>query len=40
VNLHDTGTTSVRTQYLNSSTTIGLREIKVLLDGIHTRDVL
>lgn len=40
VNLYDTGNTSLRTQYLNASTTIGLREIKVLVDGIHTRDVL
>jgi hypothetical protein len=40
VNLYDTGNTSVRTNYLNSSTSIGLREIKVLIDGIHTRDVL
>jgi hypothetical protein len=40
VNLYDTGNTSVRTNYLNSSTTIGLREIKILIDGIHTRDVL
>jgi len=40
VNLYATGTTDVRTQYLNSSTTIGMREIKVLIDGIHTRDVL
>lgn len=36
---YDTGTLSVRTQYLNSSTTIGDREIKVFLDGINTRDV-
>jgi hypothetical protein len=40
VNLYDTGSTSVRTNYLNSSTSVGLREIKVLIDGIHTRDVL
>lgn len=37
--LYDTGTTSVRTQYLNSSTSIGLREVKVFIDGLHTRDV-
>lgn len=36
----DVGTSSVRTEYLNASTTIGSREIKVLLDGIQTRDVL
>lgn len=35
----DTGSLSVRTNYLNSSTTIGDREIKVFLDGINTRDV-
>ena len=40
VNLYDTGNTSLRTNYLNSSTTIGMREIKVIVDGIHTRDVL
>ncbi|MFH1645990.1 MAG: hypothetical protein ABIB11_06175 [Candidatus Omnitrophota bacterium] len=40
VNFWDTGSTSLRTQYLNSSTTIGMKEIKVLIDGIHTRDVL
>jgi hypothetical protein len=40
VNLHDTGNTSLRTNYLNASTSIGMREIKVLIDGIHTRDVL
>jgi len=40
VNLYDTGNTSVRTNYLNSSTSVGLREVKVLVDGIHTRDVL
>jgi hypothetical protein len=36
---YDLGSTSVRTQYLNSSTSIGYREIKVFLDGINTRDV-
>jgi hypothetical protein len=40
VNLYDTGNTSLRTNYLNSSTSIGMREIKILIDGIHTRDVL
>jgi len=40
VNFYDTGSTSFRTQYLNDSTDIGLREIKVVIDGIHTRDVL
>jgi len=38
--LHDVGNSSVRTEYLNGSTTIGIREIKVFVDGIHTRDVL
>lgn len=37
---HDFGSGSVRTEYLNAATTIGHREIKVFLDGIHTRDVL
>jgi len=36
---YDTGTTSARTEYINSSTSVGERECKVLLDGIHTRDV-
>jgi len=40
VNLYDTGAHSLRTNYLNSSTAVGMREIKVLVDGIHTRDVL
>lgn len=40
VNLHDMGNTSLRTSYLNASTTIGIREIKVFVDGLHTRDVL
>jgi len=40
VNLHDMTTTSVRLTYLNASTTIGLREVKVFVDGLHTRDVL
>jgi hypothetical protein len=39
-NLYDTGAVSLRTQYLNSSTSIGDREIKVVVDGIHTREVL
>lgn len=38
--LHDHSTTTLRQSYLNASTTIGLREIKVFIDGIHTRDVL
>ena len=38
--LFDTGNTSLRTQFLNIAATIGMREIKVCLDGIHTRDVL
>lgn len=37
---HDLGSSSVRTQYLNAATTIGRREVKVVLDGLHTRDVL
>jgi len=37
--LHDLNNLSVRTAYLNSSTTIGNREIKVVIDGLHTRDV-
>ena len=43
---YDTGNTSVRTQYLNlakfadqGQTPIGMREIKVFLDGLNTRDV-
>lgn len=40
VDLYDTGTTSVRTTYLNASQSIGMREVKVLVDGLHTRDVL
>lgn len=39
-NLHDVGSTSLRTTYLNASGSIGIREIKVFLDGLHTRDVL
>jgi len=38
--LYDLGATSLRTNYLNSSTTVGRREIKVVLDGLHTRDVM
>ena len=38
--LIDLGSTSLRTNYLNSSTSIASREIKVFLDGLHTRDVL
>lgn len=40
VNFYDTGSTSLRTTYLNASSTIGMREIKVFIDGLHTRDVL
>jgi len=36
---YDTSTLSLRTNYLNSSSSIGDREIKVLIDGINTRDV-
>jgi hypothetical protein len=39
INFYDLGTTSLMTNYLNSSTTIGDREIKVFVDGLHTRDV-
>lgn len=39
-NLYDVGSTSLRTTYLNASSSIGIREIKVLVDGLHTRDVL
>lgn len=39
-NLHDYSTTSLRTTYLNASSSIGMREIKVMIDGLHTRDVL
>jgi len=38
--LHDYSSTSLRSTYLNASSSIGMREIKVFLDGIHTRDVL
>lgn len=37
--LYDLGTVSLLTNYLNSSTTICKREIKVVIDGLHTRDV-
>jgi hypothetical protein len=37
--LFDTGATSVRS-YLNSGQGTGMREVKVFLDGLHTRDVL
>jgi hypothetical protein len=40
VTLYDTGSVSLLTNYLNASTTIGEREIKVFIDGLHTRDVL
>jgi hypothetical protein len=36
---YDVGSTSVRTNYINSSSSVGIRECKVMLDGIHTRDV-
>jgi hypothetical protein len=36
---YDMGTLSLRTNYLNSSTSICDREIKVFIDGLHTRDV-
>jgi len=32
--MYDTGSTSVRTGYFNASTSIGLREVKVFVDGI------
>lgn len=37
--LYVTGSTDLRTTYLNASSTIGMREIKVFIDGLHTRDV-
>jgi len=37
--LYDTGNTTLRTTYFNA-THASLREVKVFLDGIHTRDVL
>ena len=37
---YDIGSDSVRTNYINSSSSVDVREIKVFLDGIHTRDVL
>jgi len=46
-NLYDTGSVSLRTQYLNVAVApapyvgdICAREIKVMIDGLHTRDVL
>jgi hypothetical protein len=41
-NLYDTGTTNPMSLrfYLNKSQTVGMREIKVMIDGLHTRDVL
>lgn len=39
VELIDLGNTSLRTNYLNASTTVAKREIKVFIDGLHTRDV-
>lgn len=38
--LHDMSTTSVRTTYLNVAQSVGIRDVKVFLDGLHTRDVL
>jgi len=38
-NLHDGTNTSLRTQYLNTAN-VGMREIKIMIDGLHTRDVL
>jgi hypothetical protein len=40
VNFYDTGSTSLLSTYLNASASIGKREIKVFIDGLHTRDVL
>lgn len=37
---YDLNNLSFRTSYLNESTSIGKREIKVFVDGLHTRDVL
>lgn len=34
------GTNDVMTNYLNASTSVAVREIKVFIDGLHTRDVL
>jgi hypothetical protein len=36
---YDTSTLTVRQSFLNASTSIGEREIKVILDGVNTRDV-
>lgn len=37
--LYDIGATSLLSTYLNASSQIGQREIKVFIDGLHTRDV-
>jgi hypothetical protein len=37
--LFDTGATSVRSTYYNSGS-YGMKEVKVFIDGLHTRDVL
>jgi hypothetical protein len=41
-NLHDYKNTSLRQSYLNmvGQTVMGMREIKVMIDGLRTRDVL
>jgi len=39
-NLYATGGTDLRTNYLNAATSVGLREVKIFIDGLHTRDVL
>jgi hypothetical protein len=36
----DIGSTSVRSTYLNATSSIGSRQIAVFIDGLHTRDVL
>lgn len=36
---YDLNAVSVRTTYLNGSTSVPHREIKVIIDGLHTRDV-
>lgn len=39
VNCYDTGSTSLRATYFNSAS-YGYKEVKVFIDGLHTRDVL
>lgn len=39
VTMYDLGNTSLRTQFFNTGQTIGHREVKVFIDGLHTRDV-